>query len=219
MDQQVMVNGMSVTSLTGTGGTRTNWSRRRDPGVRPAARGALGGGRLWRRSSPTSCRRKAPTGSAAQLFANFANEDLQADNLDDELQARGLTVVNKTKKLVDVSPSFGGPIRADKTLVLRGVPRRRHRQLRRRPLLQPDADGVRPTRRISTRPAVNDQRTYSATLNLTWQMSQQQSPVGLRHLREDVSLSLLDQPDGGARSRHLQSGRQQHRAGAARRRR
>lgn len=25
MDQQVMVNGMSVTSLTGTGGTRTNW--------------------------------------------------------------------------------------------------------------------------------------------------------------------------------------------------
>ena len=26
MDQQVMVNGMSVTSLTGTGGTRTNWS-------------------------------------------------------------------------------------------------------------------------------------------------------------------------------------------------
>ena len=64
MDQQIMVNGMSVTSLTGTGGTRTNWS----DGTAQEY-GLLLAGALRRRSptaacSPTSCPRRAPTGSA-----------------------------------------------------------------------------------------------------------------------------------------------------------
>ena len=48
------------------------------------------------------------------LFGNFGTEGLQADNLDDDLRSRGFTVANKTKRLIDINPSFGGPIARDK---------------------------------------------------------------------------------------------------------
>ena len=121
-------------------------------------------------SSPTSCRATAATGSAAIVFANFANEDFQADNLDDDLRSQGLTVVNKTKKLVDVNPSFGGPLRQDKLWFHAAF----------RYVVTDNYVGglyynATPTAWTFTpdlsRPAISDQVTYDTTLNLTWQMS------------------------------------------------
>ena len=125
-----------------------------------------------------------------QVFANFATEDLQADNLDDDLKARGLTVVNNTKKLVDFSPSFGGPIPRSDRLWFYGSFRS--------VVTDTYVGGLfynqTPTAFVYTpdpnRPAVNDQRTYSSTVNVTYQMSSQPSTVGLRQLtRRCVSVT------------------------------
>ena len=141
MDQQVMVNGMSVTSLTGTGGTRATGrtARRRSTGCssrRTPAEMPYGG--IFTNVVP----KEGANRFSGSFFANFANEHLQADNLDDDLRARGLTVVNKTKTLIDVNPSIGGPIWQDSLWFHARLPLRHDRDLRRRPLLQRDADGV-----------------------------------------------------------------------------
>jgi hypothetical protein len=172
MDQQVMVNGMSVTSLTGTGGTRTNWSdgATQEYGLQLAAHSAeVAYGGIFANVVP----KEGANRFSGQLFANFATEGLQADNLDDALRARGLGVVNNTKKLVDISPSFGGPLRSDKLWFYGSY---------RAVLTDTYVGGLfynaTPTAFTFTpdrnRPAVNDQRTYSSTLNLTYQLSTNQ---------------------------------------------
>jgi hypothetical protein len=113
MDQQVMVNGMTVTSLTGTGGTRTNWSdgTAQEYGLQVAAHSAeIAYGGVFANVLP----KDGGNRFSGSLFTNFANEDFQADNLDDDLRRAGLTIVNNTKRLFDINPSLGGPIRQDK---------------------------------------------------------------------------------------------------------
>ena len=51
------------------------------------------------------------TGSFA---GNFGPPELQSDNLDDDIRARGIDEGNQVKRLYDVSGSFGGPIARDK---------------------------------------------------------------------------------------------------------
>jgi hypothetical protein len=47
-------------------------------------------------------------------FVAFSGSGLQNDNLTDELKAKGLTSVGGIKKLWDVNPGFGGPLRRDR---------------------------------------------------------------------------------------------------------
>ena len=47
------------------------------------------------------------------IFGSFTNEHLTADNLDDDLTARGLAHANSVKLNGDFNPGFGGPIRRD----------------------------------------------------------------------------------------------------------
>ncbi|HEU4694854.1 MAG TPA: carboxypeptidase regulatory-like domain-containing protein, partial [Vicinamibacterales bacterium] len=169
MDQQVMVNGMSVTSLTGTGGTRTNWSdgTAQEYGLQLAAHSAeIAYGGVFANILP----RDGGNRYSGDLFANFANEDFQADNLDDELRQQGLTVVNKTKRMIDINPSLGGPLRRDKLWFHTAF----------RYVVTDNYVGglyynATPTAWTYTpdlsRPAISDQETYNTTLNLTWQMS------------------------------------------------
>jgi hypothetical protein len=169
MDQQVMVNGMSVTSLTGTGGTRTNWSdgTAQEYGLQLAAHSAeIPYGGIFTNILP----KEGGNRFSGSFFTNFANEHMQADNLDDELRAAGLTVVNKTKTLVDVNPSLGGPIIADNLWF--------HAAFR-YVVTDSYVGGLyynkTPAAWVYTpdleRPAINDQRTYDTTVNLTWQIS------------------------------------------------
>jgi hypothetical protein len=168
MDQQVMVNGMSVTSLTGTGGTRTNWSdgATQEYGVQLSAHSAeIAYGGIFANVVP----KEGANRFSGSFFANFSSENLQVDNLDDDLRARGLTVANKTKKLVDLNPSFGGPLRSDQLWFYATY---------RAALTDNYVGGLyynaTPTAWTYTpdlnRPAVNDQRTYSGTVNLTMQL-------------------------------------------------
>jgi hypothetical protein len=48
------------------------------------------------------------------LSGAFADASLVADNLTDELKARGLTTTTKVERIYDFVPSVGGPIRRDK---------------------------------------------------------------------------------------------------------
>jgi hypothetical protein len=48
------------------------------------------------------------------IFASFANESMQSSNFTDRLKTRGFTTPNALKKVADVNPAFGGPIRKDK---------------------------------------------------------------------------------------------------------
>lgn len=169
MDQQVMVNGMSVTSLTGTGGTRTNWGdgATQEYGLQLSAHSAeVAYGGIFANVVP----KEGANRFSGSVFANFSNENLQADNLDDDLRARGLTVANKTKRLVDFNPSFGGPLVQDRLWFYSSF---------RANLTDNYVGGLfynaTPTAWTftpdPTRPAVNDQETYATTVNLTMQLS------------------------------------------------
>jgi hypothetical protein len=47
------------------------------------------------------------------LHANFSNRAMQGSNFTQDLQDRGLATPDTVKKLYDVNPSFGGPIKQD----------------------------------------------------------------------------------------------------------
>ncbi len=47
------------------------------------------------------------------IFGSFTNEHLTADNLDDDLMARGLAHANSVKLNGDFNPGFGGPLKRD----------------------------------------------------------------------------------------------------------
>ena len=206
MDQQVMVNGMSVTSLTGTGGTRTNWSdgTAQEHGLQLAHSAEIAYGGVFANILP----RDGGNRLSGDLFANFANEDFQADNLDADLRSQGLTVVNKTKKMVDVNPSVGGPLlptssgstrpsaTSSPTTTLAVFTTTRRRRRGRSPRIcraRPSAIRLPTTRRSTYVADVAEQSARSSAPTTTC-----------------VSL-LLDQSDG-RRGRDLQPGRQQHRA-------
>ena len=113
LDQQIMVNGMSVTSLTGTGGTRSNWSdgSAQEYGLLLAGHPAeIPYGGVFANIIP----RKAATGSAARSSQISAAKTCRPTTSTTTLRSRGLTVANKTKELVDINPSFGGPIAPNK---------------------------------------------------------------------------------------------------------
>ena len=48
------------------------------------------------------------------FFGTFTDGKLQADNLNDAIQARGLVSVPHVTQIYDVDPAFGGPLRKDK---------------------------------------------------------------------------------------------------------
>jgi hypothetical protein len=48
------------------------------------------------------------------FFASLATGAMQANNLTDDLKAQGLRTPDAVKKLFDVNPGFGGPLRKDK---------------------------------------------------------------------------------------------------------
>src|SRR5206468_9460027 len=48
------------------------------------------------------------------IFANFANDKFQGNNLTDDLIERGLPRVNSVRKLWDFNPTVGGPLMKDK---------------------------------------------------------------------------------------------------------
>jgi hypothetical protein len=169
MDEQVVVNGMTVASLTGPGETRTNWS---DASVQEynmelsAHSAEVPYGGVFANIVP----REGGNKFSGALFSSFGTEKLQANNLDSQLRSQGFTVPNKTKDLVDVNPGIGGAILHDR-LWFYG----QFRYDRTENYVGGLYYNAAPTAWIYTpdlgRPALNDQRSDNTSMNMTWQVS------------------------------------------------
>src|SRR5262249_21761324 len=51
---------------------------------------------------------------SGSFFFNYGDEHWQSNNVDDRLRSLGLNDANSIKRLMDVNPSFGGPIKKDR---------------------------------------------------------------------------------------------------------
>ncbi len=112
-DQTVRINGMSVASLTSIGNARTNLQDGtiEEYGMQMAAAPAeFPYGGIYVNVIP----RQGSNAFHGALFVSGTNSDLQTNNLDDDLRSRGLAYPNAVKRVFDVNPSFGGPIKRDK---------------------------------------------------------------------------------------------------------
>lgn len=168
-DQAVHINGMSVGSLTSVGTSRTNLQ---DGNVEEfslqlaAAAAEFPYGGVFVNAVPKA----GGNAFRGALFLSATGESWQTNNLDADLKQRGLTSGNDVKQLVNVTPSFGGPILRDK-LWFHAAFRYYKADAYTGGMFynkDPKAWVFEPD---PSRPAVNDQYGRNGSLNLTWQAS------------------------------------------------
>ena len=104
------------------------------------------------------------------FFTSYTDDGLQATNLSDDLEARGLVSVPEVTRIYDINPAFGGPLLANK-LWFYGSWRKQNSQQTvadryfnstpTLPLYTPDFD----------RQAQNNEENGNYSLRLTWQAS------------------------------------------------
>jgi hypothetical protein len=94
------------------------------------------------------------------FFATGANDSMQSDNSDEDLEALGLSARNRVKSVWDVNATYGGPIKRDRLWFFAT-----YRAWSANNYLANtfDAQGNQ---------AVDDQRIQDGTLRLTWQATQ-----------------------------------------------
>jgi hypothetical protein len=168
-DQAVTINGMSVASMSAFDNSRTNLQdgNVEEFGMQLAAAPAeyASGG-----VSINAVPKEGGNVFRGAFFGGVTHESWQSDNLDADLQSRGLRTANSVKRLVDVNPSFGGPIARNRLWFYAG-----YRHLITESYVgglfynrDPKAWAYVPD---TTRRAVNDQNGNNGSLNLTWQAS------------------------------------------------
>ena len=113
-DQRIMQNGVSV-GITAAGGANSlnspNMSAYQEVQVETAAGSAeLGSGGVRVNFIP----KDGGNTFSGTMFATYANESFIADNFTDELQRAGLTTPDGLRKVWDVNPGIGGPIKRDR---------------------------------------------------------------------------------------------------------
>ena len=112
------------------------------------------------------------------IQANFGHKSLQADNLDDDLRARGATTPAAIKRLYEVAGGFGGPLKQD-TLWFFGsarswitnsyIPGNFYNATQGTLFYAPDF----------ARPAYEDNFYNESTVRLTWQAAQKHKITGM----------------------------------------
>lgn len=110
--------------------------------------------------------------------ANFGHRDLQADNLDDELRARGATTSPFIKQMSELAGGFGGPIKRDKVWFF-GSARRWISQSFQPGNFFNQTQGTLFYTPDPERPAFEDNFYNESTLRLTWQAAQKHKITGM----------------------------------------
>ena len=105
---------------------------------------------------------------AGLVIGAFSNNDLQSDNLNDGLRARGLTSSTTVKRSYDVDPALGGPIVGDK-LWFWGSVRKQSAELTLAGIYYNQTPTGRAYTPDLTRPADSLERNHNQSLRLTWQ--------------------------------------------------
>jgi hypothetical protein len=105
------------------------------------------------------------------FFTNFTNGDLQSDNLNQDLQDRGLLVVNSVDKVWDLNVAVGGPILKDKLWFYTAT-----RHYGNYVKIANNFENATPEAWYYTpdlsRQAIRDDVNKSSNLRLTWQVNQ-----------------------------------------------
>lgn len=112
-DQTVTVNGMSVASMSFFDNSRTNLQdgNIEELSIQTAASQAeFASGGVSLNVVPKDGGNTFRGG----LFLSGTQESWQSNNVDSDLQQKGLRSVNRVKQVVDVNPSFGGPLAKDR---------------------------------------------------------------------------------------------------------
>ena len=105
---------------------------------------------------------------SGQLFANFADDSFQSDNMTDELRATGLRDPDNTVSLWTLNPSLGGPLVRDKLWFYAGYSRMVNERLKAGTYFNTDLAAWRPTFDTSQQ-ATAAEKTHDANVRLTWQ--------------------------------------------------
>ncbi len=161
------------------------------------------------------------------FFGNFANANLQANNLNQDLLGRGLKAVNRVKTLWDFNPTLGGPIIQDKLWFFGGF-RYNGAQSYVAGMfnnLRPGApqycnnaagcsygDAFHPTtlvpnsQNLSNQAVAGDTWSRGETLNLTWQASSLDKVTFFSHVNQRLvdcnGCSALTSPEAGTYFTH-----------------
>ncbi len=115
-DGRVLQNGMTFNNMVGLGGGRSKQFFVNQMDVQEIQ---LEMGGMAADAETAGVQMNVIPKSGGNTFAgvanfDFTNGDLQANNLSDDLKARGLTTVTKLNKVYDYGGGFGGPIKRDK---------------------------------------------------------------------------------------------------------
>ena len=113
------------------------------------------------------------------LAGAFTNHNLQSRNLTDDLQAQGLTSVDRVNYIYDFNPAAGGPIRADK-LWFYGAYRQWETNQYMAGLYYNKSTVPWIKEDDLTRPAYEGDEDYNGSIRLTWQASPR-NKVSVQH--------------------------------------
>jgi hypothetical protein len=164
-EQRMLLDGMNVSGIS------SYWGFMPDPSATQEVVVNLGGGSAEADLGGVQMNFIPKDGGnrfSTYLFANFANERLQGDNLSDQIRARGLKTVNAVDHIYDVNGSFGGPAKVDRLWFYTA-----HRKWGNGTTVAGLFENKTPTAWYytpdETRPGVEDYVQRSNNLRLTWQ--------------------------------------------------
>jgi hypothetical protein len=175
-DQAITINGMSVASMSAFDNSRTNLQ---DGNVEEftvqlaAAPAEFASGGVSVNAVP----KEGGNTFRGAFFGGATHESWQSDNFDADLKQRGLSTANRIKRLVDISPSFGGPIAKERLWFYASF-----RYLVTESYVGGLFYNKDPKAWVYTpdlnRPAINAQNGKNGSLNFTWQASRKHKLTG-----------------------------------------
>ncbi|HEY1912716.1 MAG TPA: carboxypeptidase regulatory-like domain-containing protein [Vicinamibacterales bacterium] len=135
---------------------------------------------------------------SGSAFGNFANNNLQANNIDDTLRAQGITTGDSIRKIWDSSFAIGGPIMKDKLWFWTAHRYWGYEQVRTNTFYESSQSTFVFTPDLS-RPGTETQQNESSDIRLTWQISPRNKLSGYANIgprkTEHWTLVSTEQPD------------------------
>jgi hypothetical protein len=107
---------------------------------------------------------------SGSAFANFANDKMQGNNVDDTLRSQGVQTADSILKIYDASGALGGPLVKDRLWFWTAHRYWGYQQIRTNTFYEKDQSTFVFTPDF-TRPGTETQRNISDDLRLTWQIS------------------------------------------------
>jgi len=109
---------------------------------------------------------------SGSFFTHFANGSMQADNIDDALRNAGLGAPDKTKRLLTVNPSVGGPLIRDRLWFYGGYSRMEIQRFKAGTYINLTPAAFEPTFDLNQQ-VIAGEHTNDTNIRLTYQLNNQ----------------------------------------------